>query len=368
MLRVASLAVIASMTTVTLAGDWILVRQTPIDPDGTRPSVSMGTVAYTAGVGGATAFYDGVTTMPVFGPDDRSYDCANAGGNVAWRNLRFGPTRNDIFYWDGSPALNVSNSTDSDTAPDGADNGDVIWTRNKSDLWLYDASTASAASLGINGDYPTVYVTDQGIATYAWQDPTTDEVMYFDGTQVHILGSGAPFGARPSLWDGCITWLDASGLSFAEAEVMFWENGVATHVTEDTDTAIQDDYPRTWNGLVVWQRAEISSLEPRLMVWDGVDTRMITDSRSQYPSFKHGQVAWEDYIGGLYVADLVPIGGAGDCEPDGFIDMMDFQILETCLDGPGMPASANGCTCGDLDQDDDGDTADFAIFQTRFNP
>ena len=55
----------------------------------------------------------------------------------------------------------------------------------------------------------------------------------------------------------------------------------------------------------------------------------------------------------------------GDIDEDGDIDTDDFAVLANCLAGPGEPV-AGGCDTADLDQDGDVDLGDFGVFQTAF--
>ena len=61
----------------------------------------------------------------------------------------------------------------------------------------------------------------------------------------------------------------------------------------------------------------------------------------------------------------IPEDGSGDYDSDGKIDGFDFYFVAECLLGPGGGAS-RGCRFADLDQDDDVDLHDFALFQNAF--
>jgi len=119
---VAALMLVSPLQAVT----WRLGEATLIHEDGTRPSNWNGTVSYLNGTAGAVMFYDGFDSFHIYGPDYRSYEPANAGGTVAWRNYFSGPV-NEIYRWDGQDAKNISDSpttVDCDVA--GGANGDVI--------------------------------------------------------------------------------------------------------------------------------------------------------------------------------------------------------------------------------------------------
>ena len=62
-----------------------------------------------------------------------------------------------------------------------------------------------------------------------------------------------------------------------------------------------------------------------------------------------------------------------DFEYDGDIDAADFAVFANCLAGPDVTTVPEGCTPAqfagsDLDDDDDVDLRDAAIFQTLFAP
>jgi len=56
---------------------------------------------------------------------------------------------------------------------------------------------------------------------------------------------------------------------------------------------------------------------------------------------------------------------AGDCNHDGLLDLLDYQGLTDCLDGPDF-STAPGCECFDVDESGSVDVADFAIMQRGY--
>ena len=55
----------------------------------------------------------------------------------------------------------------------------------------------------------------------------------------------------------------------------------------------------------------------------------------------------------------------GDCNTDGLTDLVDYDSFNRCISGPGETPRM-GCTCYDLDGDDDVDLSDVAGFQGNF--
>jgi hypothetical protein len=67
----------------------------------------------------------------------------------------------------------------------------------------------------------------------------------------------------------------------------------------------------------------------------------------------------------IIVGEPALVGGNGDCDDDGDVDLPDFGQFQICFSGSDAPAPA-GCECADLDGDSDVDLVDFASFQVAF--
>jgi hypothetical protein len=65
------------------------------------------------------------------------------------------------------------------------------------------------------------------------------------------------------------------------------------------------------------------------------------------------------------VADVAE-GRLGDAENDRDIDLQDYAVFSSCLNGPDVPAPPSPCRVMDFDQDGDVDLADGAGFQAAF--
>jgi hypothetical protein len=351
------------------AATWYLVDPVLIDAYGTWPSVWSGTVAYTYTVGGPVMYYDGTTATQVYPASLHNYEVSLANGVIAWRNCQVDPGSNEILRWNGQTVVNISNSPevpDSDVAL--GSNGDILWSRDHLWLMYYDASAGTTTDLGIKGVGSSLYITPGGEVTYAYQDPDTHDVLYFDGAAMHVVGPGFGEGdshnARPAVWEGAVAWIGPGiGDSFTAGEVFFWKQGQTTRVTnDDAVNGRTDDYPSLWNDVVVWQRAPVSAFQTRVFLWDGTATSQLTTTRTLFPSFHGGWVTWVDYASGLYVARVIP-DIDGDCNEDGVVDGEDFAVVAGCFTGPGGGPVEDTCQCGDLDADTDVDLADFAMFQ-----
>jgi len=57
---------------------------------------------------------------------------------------------------------------------------------------------------------------------------------------------------------------------------------------------------------------------------------------------------------------------SGDCNVDGTVNLIDFSEFHPCVTGPNVPPGA-GCTCFDIDRDNDVDMTDVARFQRSFD-
>ncbi len=356
-------AVIALLLSGSAYADfWHMGEPVIIHEDGTRPSVWNGTIAFLDGNGGPVMFYDGSDSTLIFEPVNQCWEPSNANGSIAWRHLESGASSNEILRWADGSVENVSNSPgviDGDL--DAGSNGDLIWSQNHTWLTYYDAASDTTFPLDIRGVHPSLYITDEGVATYAYQDPDTDEVFFFDGTDTYLLGNGNCNGAYTSVWDGSVAWVGQSevGSDFTKGEIYFWIDGQTQRITNDDDAGgIADEYPTLWNYTIIWSRGIDGLFSPKLFMWDGFETTQLTFSNSKYASLHNGMFAWYGDEG-LYLADLFPIG---DLDGDHDVDLADLAEL---LSNWGISEGAV-YEDGDLDGDGDVDMIDLATLLGRY--
>ncbi|HNQ23963.1 MAG TPA: hypothetical protein PKK06_12805 [Phycisphaerae bacterium] len=353
MVRSVSRAVWAALVLVApVAGaDWQLQNVRAIAAFGTQPSLWDGKVAFLYGSGGPLMYYDGFEVVTVYGAEQYNYEPATANGYVAWRNRRSRAWVNDIYRWNGQTVVNISNGADvSDCTPSLGRNGDILWSRNYTQLMYYNNATGQVTSLGVSGQLPSLFIRPNGTKTYAYQDPSTYEVKYYDGTVTHTLAVGASMGAFPSLWDGAVAWMgEGPGGLFVNTEIFYWKNGVTTRLTNDPAPGIGDANPRVWQDMVVWGRMTAGPLQPhRLYFWDGQLVRALRTTGGNYPSFHDRQIAWVENDG-IYLGDLVL---PGDLDDDGDVDTDDYIVLAGCLAGPLEIGPADFDDDADVDWDD----------------
>jgi len=343
--------------------NWRLGPRVRIHDYGTAPCVWSGTVVYTAAAGGPLMFFDGVSSTEIYSGTLNNYEPVCANGIIAWRRYAGDVTTNEVYRWNGQTVVNISNSPGiSDVHIAVGSNGDVMWSRNRTDLMYYTAATGVAAPLGVRGRHPTLYIAPGGTRTYAYQDPDTLVVKYFDGTTTHILGPGVAEGAYPSLWDGAVAWVGVGlGSDMKKKEIFFWKAGQLWRVTnDDAVNGVPDDLPRVWNDLVIWSRS-LSTFAQRLFLWDGTATMQLTTAGGRYPSFHGGRVAWTE-ADGLYLARLVL---PGDLNCDYRVDADDIQPFYLAWTDPAAYAAAwPDCAASNADMNNDGvvDNLDVALF------
>jgi hypothetical protein len=247
----------------------------------------------------------------------------------------------------------------------GFGNGDMIWSLNHTWLYHYDASAGEVVPLGVQGEHPAMYETEDGTLTYAYQDPSTDEIRYFDGTTTITLGVGASYGAEISMWKDAIAWVgEGAGQFFNTAEIFMYRRGETHRVTNDDDVdGIEDSSPTVWNNAVIWTRYQAGST-PYLKLWDGFDTRTLATTGGKHPSFRHGRVAWF----GQDDLNLAEVHRVGDMNCDRNINLKDINAFVLALSSPeNWHALFPGCPIlnGDVNQDGSFDLGDINAFSNH---
>ncbi len=364
---------LAGVLSGTAAGEWVFGPPTLIHAYGDNPSLWNGTVAFVDTTSASIGFYDGSQVVPIY--DSGTLYCfapSNANGTVAWRTSMGSVNTNEIFYWTGGAVENLTNSPGvSDAEVSVGSNGDMIWSVQFGWLMYYDASEDRISPLNVRGRYPSLWIREDGTATYAFQDPDTFDVVYNYGSGSFVLGPGLGQGtdlkARPSLKDGFVAWIGPGvGDTFTAGELFVWDGVDVQRLTNDDAVGGRaDDFPSVWRRTVVWQRAPNSATQTRIFFWDGEVIRQLTNTRTSSPSFNHGQLAWVDWSSGLYIATLAPPMEPGDCDNDGEYTAADAEAVLSCLGGPEIPITSE-CACGDFDQDSDADMHDLAQFAPVF--
>ncbi len=93
--------------------------------------------------------------------------------------------------------------------------------------------------------------------------------------------------------------------------------------------------------------------------------RNTTNTKGQelYDLWNNNSKCPPEVMAQLQVSVTAP--GPGDCDYNGFVDIVDFIDMANCLTGPGISVTT-GCACFDLDDNEDVALPDFATFQLNF--
>ncbi len=356
--------ILLSVVVSAEAASWRLGRQTQIAQYGVCASVWSGTAAYTIAAGGPVMFYNGTTSVQIYPGTACNYEPTTAAGLVAWRNWAAGATADDILLWNGQTVVNLTNSPAvDDSYLSLGSNGDLIWSRNLTDLTYRCAASGTTVPLGVRGRQACLYIAPGNVPTYAYQDSDTFDVKYYDGAGTHVVGPGNHVGAYPSLWNGAIAWIGTGqGTDTAGYEVFFWKAGQTQRITnDDAVNGIADLNPRVWNDLVLWARCPTGLMNPKLFLWDGTATAQLTTASAKYPSLHDGWVGYAD-TEWLYLARLFR---RGDMNCDYAVDAGDIAPFHLAVTDPNAYAAAYAdCERNNADVNGDGaiNATDISLF------
>jgi formylglycine-generating enzyme required for sulfatase activity len=235
-------------------------------------------------------YYNGSTTIQLTnnGYQDQGPQI-NSNGHVVWWGEE---NDNEIFYYNGSTVSQLTDNGDNDNAPQINSNGHVVWQGAGGKLLYYNGSTTF--KLTDNGYKPMI--SDNGYVVWLGYDGPDYEIFYYNGSTVSQLTDNDDLDRKPQInSNGHVVWQGGIG---PDTEI-FYYNGSTT--IQLTNNDYQDDAPQiNSNGHVVWWGEDGSDSE--IFYYDGSTVSKITDN--DYNDYEpkinsNGHVVWNGGFGSL---------------------------------------------------------------------
>lgn len=241
------------------------------------------------------------------------------GGHLAY--LSYAPTADhysEIFVWDGSQAINVSDSSGNMSAPVWSEDGRLAWLQDSdstNEVFVWDGThsvNASRSSLQENFHHWTtdgrlVWVACEGTAgvdypnqVHQWYTACSDQLdewYIWDGERLNTIDQ-SPFSTGIVHWSnsGRAAWLNFDNDAEFRASLYVWDSGVVKTVGQFTFIDVwsvqwSHDEHLAWMG----SNPDNSSAPTEIYVWDRDVTTRVTHNHETEHSLswsRDGRLAW----------------------------------------------------------------------------
>lgn len=203
----------------------------------------------------------------------------NVLDNVVWFGTDFDPTDDyEIYFYDGNPAVAITDNAVDDKEAKINDLGKIVWQRDVNgdgsdwDIYFYDGVTTSSIGTDLvgNDQFPQI------------NNAVTPQVVWRHGTSPNTVirlwtGAGAITLSEVSTTDnkwpqindvGQVVW-QGKGVGDFYSEIYFYDSG--TGVRKLTNNDFDDLEPKiNNNGVVTWRRSSVG-VDSEVFVWNSVD-------------------------------------------------------------------------------------------------
>jgi len=226
----------------------------------------------------------------------------NDNGYVVWWGYTNpGDRVGNIFLFDGSSSIRLTDNSSRDSHPQINNNGYVVWRGSvggsDSEVFLYDGSTTTQLTDNSYDDWEP-QINDDGFvvwygSTNAWY---YSDIFLYDGSTTAKL-TGHPYGGYdPQINDnGHVVWWGRDDNDF---EIFLYDGSTTTRLTDnswkDTGSKINN------NGHVVWT-GEVGDGDREVFLYNGSSTIQLTDN--SYDDWEpqindNGYVVWWGFADG----------------------------------------------------------------------
>ena len=309
---------------------FVIFRLTNNTTNDSDPSLYNGTIAW-IGTGGSDDdifYWDGSTTVNV---SDNAFCCDDSPSlfnrAIAWEGSDLSDS--EIYYWNGINIINITDNNVSDRRPSHY-NGTVAWEGwdgNDFEIYFWDGTTT--INVSNNNDYDDLPSLHNGSIFWRRWDGNDYEIFFWDGNTTTQITNNNTDEERPSNYNGTVAWVASDGSDF---EIYYW-NGTTT--TQVTNNGTNDDYPSLYNGTIAWQASDGNDIE--IYYWDGTSISAVTNNSSDdtNPSLYNGRIA---FVNNSEIYYAVP-GSADDDTIEVTVNAGCF--IATAAYGSGMESEVN---------------------------
>lgn len=251
--------------------------------------------------------YNGSATIQITDNDD--YDTCptvNENGYVAWHGP--GTTGEEIFLYNGSNILQLTNSNDEfiERSPKINNQGHVVWVNSLFNLFLYNGTTVTQLNRdGFGADEPDI--NDSGDVVWQEYDGNDYEIFLYNGSATIQLTDNDYRDVLPKINNyGHVVWQGSIGTGDEQDDEV--DSLVNLYFYNGSNTALLTDSYLSINGFdindtdeIVWAacdctNSDLSYLE--IFLYDGFTITQLTNNHygNQFPKINNnGHVVWESF-------------------------------------------------------------------------
>jgi hypothetical protein len=249
---------------------------------------------------GSIHFYDGTSTIELPYPScywnsgQRPCDINN-NGHVVWMGRMSEDSECEVFLYDRTQVIQLSDTDYYAENPAINDNGQVVWNEDHgysdAEIFFYDGTSVSQLT---DDSYANLYpeLNESGEIVWLQYDGSLRALFFYDGTTTtRIADSSGPFRSYRINDNGNIVWSQED--DDGDQEIFLYDGTTTIQLTAND---FRDDQPQINNsGQVVWQGQTATSTDTEVYLYDGQNVIQLTanlygDGEAQINS--HGHVIW----------------------------------------------------------------------------
>lgn len=224
-------------------------------------------------------------------------------GHVAWVRVRnyWSNNTSEIFYYDGTATIQLTNNNFRDTLRFMNANGQVVWSGYDGldeEIFLYDGTTTIQLTNNIGyNDYPGS-LSENGHVAWQGYDGQDYEIFVYDGTSTTQITNNTIDDTLPQVNDnGQVTWYTWDGVNY---DVFFYDGTTTTQLTNSTFHGLSPRLSANGHVMFLGYTGTVYSETNDIYYFDGTTTTRITNNSPNINTlggmlFDNGNIVWLQY-------------------------------------------------------------------------